>query len=645
MLRSYLDNWKNKLSRVTSSRNYISEVDGLRFIAIMPVIIQHLSERLIRNTPAEFTTPIAHDQLAFLASRGTIGVFIFFAISGFILAFPFAKYHLMKGRKVKLKDYFIRRITRLEPPYIIWMSIFFVILFIKANEGFGALALHYITSIFYIHNFVFGDYSIINPVAWSLEIEIQFYILAPTLTALFFSIQHKLTRRFTLIGSIFLWISLQHHFGWWFAPYKMSILGQMQHFLIGFLALDFFLFDWRNHSKKNRYLDLAAIACLFLMAYTWTTEYWKNLVFATSLFVVFVAAFQGNLFRKFLCTPWIAIIGGMCYTIYLVHLPFIELLILFTKNITLTNYYIVNMIVQTLLIVPILLIFSAIAFYYLEKPFMKKNGFQNFKLNISNWFNKSQIKKNVMTKSSMIVVLISFSCSIIAQSNLSTNIPTTPLPTPEEEVKTIFEIKELEQLIPLAMMHSPALREQDLLIKQKGHQANLHKRKWADLLTFSAGWNRGTTNLLDQNDDGTNVNLLLIDRTNSYYSVGFQFSLSPSDILNYKDLTTIAKIEIEKAQIRKQTLEYGLREEVIKRYHNLTSTIEILEIKVDLVESNKLALEITEKYFKEGNQPASEYATMLAKTKSAEEELIRMKNAAKIAYQLLEEIVGTSIKK
>ena len=130
MLRSYLNKWKNKLSRVTSSGNYISEVDGLRFIAIMPVIIQHLSERLIKHTPIEFATPIAQDQLAFLASRGTIGVFIFFAISGFILAFPFAKYHLAGGREVKLKDYFIRRITRLEPPYILWMSIFFVVLFL-----------------------------------------------------------------------------------------------------------------------------------------------------------------------------------------------------------------------------------------------------------------------------------------------------------------------------------------------------------------------------------------------------------------------------------------------------------------------------------------------------------------------------------
>ena len=195
------------------------------------------------------------------------------------------------------------------------------------------------------------------------------------------------------------------------------------------------------------------------------------------------------------------------------------------------------------------------------------------------------------------------------------------------------------------MIHSPALKEQDLLIQQRGHEASLSKRRWADLLTFTAGWNRGTTSLLDQNDDGSNVNFLLVNRTNSFYNVGFQFRLSPSDIVNHKDKTTITKIEIEKAKTRKQTLQFGLREEVIRRYHTLTNAIEILEVKADLVESNKLALEITEKYFKEGNYPASEYATMLAKTKAAEEELIKMKNAAKMAYHMLEEIVGASIKK
>jgi peptidoglycan/LPS O-acetylase OafA/YrhL len=121
-----LQNIPQKLARVTSGRKLISEIDGLRFIAIVPVMIQHMAERFERNTAIKFSAPLEDDYSSFLASRGFLGVFIFFVISGFILALPFASYHLKNTKKVSLKDYFWRRITRLEPPYIFWMTVFFI---------------------------------------------------------------------------------------------------------------------------------------------------------------------------------------------------------------------------------------------------------------------------------------------------------------------------------------------------------------------------------------------------------------------------------------------------------------------------------------------------------------------------------------
>ena len=47
------------------------------------------------------------------------GVELFFAISGFILGIPFASHYLRGVPRVNLRRYFIRRLTRLEPPYII----------------------------------------------------------------------------------------------------------------------------------------------------------------------------------------------------------------------------------------------------------------------------------------------------------------------------------------------------------------------------------------------------------------------------------------------------------------------------------------------------------------------------------------------
>ena len=103
MLSNWFKNIPKRLSRITSSGRYFAEVDGLRFMAIMPVLIQHLSERVQRYSPVAWETAPADDMTAFWASRGTIGVFIFFAISGFVLALPFAKYHLNGGKKVGLK--------------------------------------------------------------------------------------------------------------------------------------------------------------------------------------------------------------------------------------------------------------------------------------------------------------------------------------------------------------------------------------------------------------------------------------------------------------------------------------------------------------------------------------------------------------
>ena len=78
---------QNRLQRRPTEGGYIAQIDGLRFIAIFAVVLQHLSERMLRLS----THTIEKDDFTFFISRGTIGVFLFFAISGFVLALPFAK--------------------------------------------------------------------------------------------------------------------------------------------------------------------------------------------------------------------------------------------------------------------------------------------------------------------------------------------------------------------------------------------------------------------------------------------------------------------------------------------------------------------------------------------------------------------------
>ncbi|MFZ4411867.1 MAG: acyltransferase family protein [Bacteroidales bacterium] len=370
----------SKLIRVTTTGKMIREIDGLRFLAILPVIVQHISERLFRYNYAshsgfqgDYHKFINTDMSAYWISRGTVGVFVFFAISGFVLSYPFAKHYLSDSPNVNLKKYFWRRVTRLEPPYIIVMTILALVLIVKGDYNLSQMTSHYLASLLYQHNLIYHDYSIINPVAWSLEIEIQFYILAPILAYLIFSIKDLWLRRGLLISYIFIFVTLQNIFNWNMGLMKMSIFGQLPHFLAGFLIADIFLTEWKNGIKKRFIWDIIGTLAFILLMYTWTTEYWKNLVFAISLFTVLFSVFKGKILNAFFTNTWIMISGGMCYSIYLIHLPIVELLTRIFKPVYLGTNYLSNLAVQFLLIAPIIMIASIIFYLLIEKPCMDKD--------------------------------------------------------------------------------------------------------------------------------------------------------------------------------------------------------------------------------------------------------------------------------
>jgi len=374
MLR-YLRILPERLKRVTSGGKFINEIDGLRFIAIMPVLVQHMTERFERNTTINFSASPEEHFLSFLAARGFLGVYIFFVISGFILALPFAAHYLQQKKEIKLKDYFWRRITRLEPPYIIWITVFFILFLIAKGQSFLEYLPHYLANITYTHSLIYNEWSPFNPPTWTLEIEIQFYILAPLLALLFFKIRNKILRRTVNGLAILTLILLQQYFQLYTNPYSFTILGHLHYFLIGFFLADIYLEDWKGNTDKSIFYDLTAISSLVCLIFVWSWDYElsSRLLVVTALFCFFFSAFKSNYVNRFICNRWITAIGGMCYTIYLIHLPLAEFLISFTKNIKLSALYSVNLFTQLAIFIPFVLVISTISFILFEKPFMDKN--------------------------------------------------------------------------------------------------------------------------------------------------------------------------------------------------------------------------------------------------------------------------------
>ena len=76
-----------------------------------------------------------------------------------------------------LKQYLLRRLTRLEPPYLICLLLFFALQVLVKGRSAHALAPHLAASLVYLHDLIYAAESPINNVAWSLEVEVQFYLI------------------------------------------------------------------------------------------------------------------------------------------------------------------------------------------------------------------------------------------------------------------------------------------------------------------------------------------------------------------------------------------------------------------------------------------------------------------------------------
>jgi peptidoglycan/LPS O-acetylase OafA/YrhL len=154
--------------------NYRRDIDGLRAIAILPVVLYHA------NTP--------------FFTGGYVGVDVFFVISGYLITTVVLS-DISEGT-FSLSQFYERRVRRLFPAYFI--VIFFILAvgaFISPPNELRGTAAGTLASTFYVSNFFFwgrtnyfdseAEYT---PVlhTWSLSVEEQFYVFVPIILFLLF---------------------------------------------------------------------------------------------------------------------------------------------------------------------------------------------------------------------------------------------------------------------------------------------------------------------------------------------------------------------------------------------------------------------------------------------------------------------------
>lgn len=147
----------------TSSADYIVEIDSLRAIAVIFVIVFHAFKDILPG--------------------GFIGVDIFFTISGFVIARRYL-FPLMSG-EAKISSFFLARLRRLGPALILVGTLTTLAVgVILLPDRLAAYGWSLTAQPLYMQNFVFwweGDYfdkALTRPLlhTWSLAVEEQFYL-------------------------------------------------------------------------------------------------------------------------------------------------------------------------------------------------------------------------------------------------------------------------------------------------------------------------------------------------------------------------------------------------------------------------------------------------------------------------------------
>ena len=377
----HLNRIRNSLQRVTSSGRFIPAVDGLRCIAVLWVVIFHMNIYVLAKSTAYDAESAAGSYARKIAECGHYGVQLFFVISGLVLGLPFAE-HSLKGRgKVSLRSYFSRRVLRIEPPYIINLLILFALLLVVKSESIATQAPHLGASLGYLHNVVYRDSSWINRAAWSLEVEVQFYLLAPLLATVF-AIRRPTLRRMVILGAIALLGVLKS------APHDfrlhvpITVLSFLDFFLAGFFMADLYTTTWNSRPVQKLFWDLPALLA-------WCAVIGAHFFAPAEPFLAFVilaacaASFRGRWVHRVLSTGWVPTIGGMCYTIYLYHYHIISAVGRLTIGIPAGSSYTGNLLLQTLLNLPPILAGSAVLYLLFEKPFMVRDWPSRWKAAVS----------------------------------------------------------------------------------------------------------------------------------------------------------------------------------------------------------------------------------------------------------------------
>jgi len=321
---------------ITSNR--LRELDGLRAISVLLVIIDHCVRHELPKTDLYYNL---------CAGAGSTGVFIFFVISGYIITKLFIR-EQEKNQRVSIINFYLRRIFRIIPAFYFYLLVVFMLSyfgFLKVTHRELFLAGGFLANLPFVNMGWFVVHT------WSLATEEQFYLFFPCVFILAMSFSPRKT-------FIFSWFLLYLIWGWLAALHYDGAAGPFFHisYIMSGVIISIYEKELKNWACK---CNFSIVATFVVIDFLWVPgvinfPHEGILYIPFSCFVICLLLLKSihgstGLWAGFLLNPVIQWTGLCSYSIYL-----------WQEMFTLHPSFIWT---------PIGIIgCSAISFYFIEKP-------------------------------------------------------------------------------------------------------------------------------------------------------------------------------------------------------------------------------------------------------------------------------------
>ena len=301
-------------------------IDILRGIAVIAVIIYHFYVLL----------GLTHSKLfPYIHIFGSIGVPLFFVISGYLIYRSIDRNISHKGIKKGILNYFLHRLFRILPAYYFNLLIVFLMAsfilnndFFYSSSFFKQLFSHLTFTSYFTHKSAgFG----INGAYWTLSIEMLWYIVAPLF--LIFLNRTPILLFIVLLSMFYVWNvgngfldpvfnldSKAINYRLLLSYYITQLPGQINYFIAGILIYKYSISISKEKSVQN-YL----FAAFFLFSFIGIMGYYgihldflpSHLILLSVTVLLFVLLYT----TKVKGGAFLGWIGKISYSLYLWHMP------------------------------------------------------------------------------------------------------------------------------------------------------------------------------------------------------------------------------------------------------------------------------------------------------------------------------------